>query len=104
MIDLELSHPFPARIAPEVTPRELRRFPTGSAVLDPMMGSGTVARAVLDQRLQASGRDLDPPGRSMGYSAMEPRRKPATGRVGTLPPVCRLPCWSLCTPAQWHIF
>jgi hypothetical protein len=60
MTVLRLAHPLPARMAPKMALHELMCFPAGSAVLDPMMGSGTDARAALDQRLQASGHDLDP--------------------------------------------
>ena len=53
-------HPFPARMAPDLAIRELRRFPAGSQVLDPMSGSGTVLRHAAALGHSAIGRDLDP--------------------------------------------
>lgn len=52
-------HPFPARMAPELALRSLERLATG-VVLDPMTGSGTVARVAKNQALDAIGFDLDP--------------------------------------------
>lgn len=53
-------HPFPARMAPELAIRALRRLTAGSRVLDPMSGSGTVLRHAADLGHAAIGRDLDP--------------------------------------------
>ncbi len=53
-------HPFPARMAPELAIRALRRLPVGSRVLDPMAGSGTVLRHAAALGHLAIGRDLDP--------------------------------------------
>lgn len=53
-------HPFPARMAPELAIRALRRLPKGSRVLDPMAGSGTVLRHAAALGHAAVGRDLDP--------------------------------------------
>lgn len=52
-------HPFPARMAPELALSSLERLPVG-VVLDPMTGSGTVARAAQAKGLSAVGFDLDP--------------------------------------------
>ncbi len=53
-------HPFPARMAPELAIRALRRLAEGSRVLDPMAGSGTVLRHAAALGHSAIGRDLDP--------------------------------------------
>lgn len=53
-------HPFPARMAPELALAKCRDLPSGSVVLDPMVGSGTVIRAAADAGLDAVGYDLDP--------------------------------------------
>lgn len=52
-------HPFPARMAPELALESLKRLESG-VVLDPMTGSGTVARIAKSQGLHAQGFDLDP--------------------------------------------
>jgi hypothetical protein len=52
-------HPFPARMAPELALRSLKRLKSG-VVLDPMTGSGTVARLAKERGLTALGFDLDP--------------------------------------------
>lgn len=52
-------HPFPARMAPDLALSSLERLKRG-VVLDPMIGSGTVARAALAKGLSAIGFDLDP--------------------------------------------
>lgn len=52
-------HPFPARMAPDLALRSLERLTTGN-VLDPMTGSGTVARVAKQRNLEAIGFDLDP--------------------------------------------
>jgi hypothetical protein len=52
-------HPFPARMAPELALRSLRKLKAG-VVLDPMTGSGTVARVAKSRGLEALGFDLDP--------------------------------------------
>lgn len=53
-------HPFPARMAPEIAFRRLRRLPPGSVILDPMAGSGTVLRHATELGHKAIGFDLDP--------------------------------------------
>ena len=53
-------HPFPARMAPELVSRSLMAVPVGGCVLDPMCGSGTVARAAVEMGLRCIGRDIDP--------------------------------------------
>ena len=53
-------HPFPARMAPELARRSLARVPEGGRVLDPMCGSGTVARAAVEAGLYCDGIDIDP--------------------------------------------
>ena len=52
-------HPFPARMAPELALDTLKDFKSG-IVLDPMTGSGTVARLAKSRSLQVLGFDLDP--------------------------------------------
>lgn len=52
-------HPFPARMAPELALKSLRKLKSG-VVLDPMTGSGTVARVAKERGLDAIGYDLDP--------------------------------------------
>jgi hypothetical protein len=52
-------HPFPARMAPGLALDSLRALKSGT-VLDPMTGSGTVARLAKSQSLDALGFDLDP--------------------------------------------
>lgn len=53
-------HPFPARMAPDLALQSLSLLPTGSVVLDPMSGSGTVLRQALDLGHHAIGFDMDP--------------------------------------------
>lgn len=53
-------HPFPARMAPEIALREIDKLPSGSKIIDPMMGSGTVLLAANQAGLSAHGTDLDP--------------------------------------------
>ncbi len=53
-------HPFPARMAPEIALEHTMRLPRGSAVLDPMAGSGTVLRAASEEGHTVFGFDLDP--------------------------------------------
>lgn len=53
-------HPFPARMAPELARHSLRALPAGARVLDPMCGSGTVARAAVEAGLHCVGVDIDP--------------------------------------------
>lgn len=52
-------HPFPARMAPELALKSLECLSSGT-VLDPMTGSGTVARVAKQRGLEAIGFDLDP--------------------------------------------
>ena len=53
-------HPFPARMAPEIASRSLLEVPAGGQVLDPMCGSGTVARAAVEAGRRCVGMDVDP--------------------------------------------
>lgn len=53
-------HPFPARMAPEIAIAQLAALPSGSTVLDPMMGSGTVLRHAVEFGHKAVGFDMDP--------------------------------------------
>ena len=53
-------HPFPARMAPELARRSLKAVPERGCVLDPMCGSGTVARAAVETGLHCVGIDIDP--------------------------------------------
>lgn len=53
-------HPFPARMAPELALAALNELPSGSIVLDPMAGSGTVLRQAIDLGHRAVGIDTDP--------------------------------------------
>ena len=53
-------HPFPARMAPELVNDSLTAVPAAGRVLDPMCGSGTVARAAVEAGLRCVGRDVDP--------------------------------------------
>ncbi len=53
-------HPFPARMAPEIASRSLLEVPAGGQVLDPMCGSGTVARAAVEAGHRCVGMDVDP--------------------------------------------
>ena len=57
---LSTIHPFPARMAPELACYALGKVPNGGRVLDPMCGSGTVARAAVESGLQCIGVDIDP--------------------------------------------
>jgi hypothetical protein len=56
---LQSIHPFPARMAPDLALDSLRALKSGT-VLDPMTGSGTVARVAKGRSLNALGFDLDP--------------------------------------------
>jgi SAM-dependent methyltransferase len=53
-------HPFPARMAPEIALETLNELPTGSLVLDPMVGSGTVLKQAASLGHNAIGYDMDP--------------------------------------------
>ena len=53
-------HPFPARMAPELARQPLAAVPIGGRVLDPMCGSGTVARAAVEAGLHCVAVDIDP--------------------------------------------
>ncbi|HYP38992.1 MAG TPA: DNA methyltransferase [Chloroflexia bacterium] len=53
-------HPFPARMAPDIALRACEALPPGSLVLDPMLGSGTVARMASEHGHRAIGFDMDP--------------------------------------------
>ncbi|MFJ9223453.1 DNA methyltransferase [Streptomyces sp. NPDC102383] len=59
-MNIRAPHPFPARMAPELALRALERSPSGSKVLDPMCGSGTVLRTALASGHNAIGIDMDP--------------------------------------------
>ena len=56
---LQSIHPFPARMAPDLALNSLQALKSGT-VLDPMTGSGTVARVAKGRSLSALGFDLDP--------------------------------------------
>ncbi len=53
-------HPFPARMAPDIAFDACRQLAPGMVVLDPMVGSGTTARAAASLGLTCRGTDLDP--------------------------------------------
>lgn len=53
-------HPFPARMAPGLALDNLEALTSGSVVLDPMSGSGTVLRQALELGHDAIGFDVDP--------------------------------------------
>ena len=53
-------HPFPARMAPELALKSFEELESRSVVLDPMTGSGTVARHAAEFGHRAIGFDLDP--------------------------------------------
>lgn len=53
-------HPFPARMAPELSRDLIRQLPAGSRVIDPMCGSGTVVRQAVEAGHDCVGRDIDP--------------------------------------------
>lgn len=57
---LRTIHPFPARMAPDLALISLEHLPSGSRILDPMSGSGTVIRHALELGHDAVGFDLDP--------------------------------------------
>lgn len=53
-------HPFPARMAPELALNEIKKFKSPARILDPMVGSGTVALSAVATGHFFYGRDLDP--------------------------------------------
>ena len=53
-------HPFPARMAPELACHSFGALAAGGRVLDPMCGSGTVARAAVEAGFHCVGVDIDP--------------------------------------------
>src|SRR5579872_2487222 len=53
-------HPFPARMAPEIVLRALRRDDGRKRVLDPMAGSGTTVVSARMRGYRAYGIDSDP--------------------------------------------
>jgi hypothetical protein len=53
-------HPFPARMAPDLSRELLGSLAPGSRVIDPMCGSGTVIRQAVEAGHACEGRDLDP--------------------------------------------
>ena len=57
---LSTIHPFPARMAPDITQEFLDDCAEGGRVLDPMCGSGTVLRAAVEAGLDCTGVDTDP--------------------------------------------
>lgn len=59
-MELATIHPFPARMAPELAHDALKLAPSGGRVLDPMCGSGTVARAAVEAGYECVGVDIDP--------------------------------------------
>lgn len=60
MSKLRTVHPFPARMAPDLAMAGLHKLPPNSTVLDPMVGSGTVARHAAALGHHAIGFDVDP--------------------------------------------
>lgn len=53
-------HSFPARMAPDIALDAIARFPQGSTVIDPMVGSGTVAITAVAAGHRFIGCDMDP--------------------------------------------
>lgn len=53
-------HPFPARMAPNIALEAVEQFEPGSVVVDPMVGSGTVAMTAVATGHRFIGFDLDP--------------------------------------------
>jgi len=53
-------HPFPARMAPDISKRVVASLPEDSVLLDPMCGSGSVLRAGVERGLDVIGVDIDP--------------------------------------------
>ncbi len=59
-IKIKPIHPFAARMAPEIAFKALKGLPSGSTVLDPMAGSGTVLRTISELGYNGIGFDIDP--------------------------------------------
>lgn len=59
-MDIISIHPFPAKMAPELALIKTRELKTGSTVLDPMVGSGTVLQAAYRNGHRCIGFDIDP--------------------------------------------
>ena len=57
---MQTIHPFPARMAPDLSCELLAALSPGSRVIDPMCGSGTVVRQAVEAGHFCVGRDLDP--------------------------------------------
>ena len=57
---LQMIHPFPARMAPEIALRRMEFLDETDLLLDPMCGSGTVLRAGVEHGIPVVGVDLDP--------------------------------------------
>lgn len=53
-------HPFPARMAPKLALNAISHFNAGSVIVDPMVGSGTVAMTAVAAGHHFFGYDLDP--------------------------------------------
>ena len=53
-------HPFPARMAPDLTLSSLKDIKEGSPILDPMVGSGMVIRQAASLGYRCIGFDIDP--------------------------------------------
>jgi len=60
MKGLQVIHPFPARMAPEIVLRQMGLLTSSDLVLDPMCGSGTVLRAGVENGVPVVGIDVDP--------------------------------------------
>jgi DNA modification methylase len=60
MQSLRPIHPFPARMASEIAFKEIKPMPSGSLILDPMVGSGTTVRVATELGHRAIGFDVDP--------------------------------------------
>lgn len=59
-MELTTIHPFPARMAPDLVQDALNLLPEKGKILDPMCGSGTVARSAIEAGHDCVGVDLDP--------------------------------------------
>jgi hypothetical protein len=57
---MQVIHPFPARMAPEIARNVITALEPGSRLLDPMCGSGTVIRSAVESGVHALGSDIDP--------------------------------------------
>lgn len=94
-------HPFPARMAPEIALNALSTLPTGSMVLDPMVGSGTVLRMASEFKHRGIGFDMDPLAVLMtkvwttpiDIIELKKKAKEIIGRCKVIYPIKTLPDW-----------